>query len=154
MQLNCPILKSGMGKNPHRYLKLFMIKELHFSSLLLFSVNFLHLISYAWNKSRGPVSKIKKRTGSYSSKELGPWMAKLAMFGIYTQFGLSFKFSFNKNCTVPYFINLISNRANFAVRCPTSFDKWNVHTRDKVGVLQLRNEDNLYEQPLFLKKGF
>ena len=63
-------------------------------------------------------------------------MAKLAMFGIYTQFGLSFKFSFNKNYTVPYLINLISNRANFAVRCPTSFDKWNVHTRDKVDFLQ------------------
>ena len=26
-----------------------------------------------------------------------------------------------KNCTIQYFINLISNRANFAVRGPTSF---------------------------------
>ena len=42
------------------------------------------------------------------------------MFGIYTQFGLSSNYSYNKNCTIPYFINLISNRANFAVSGPTS----------------------------------
>ena len=46
---------------------------------------------------------------------------KRRMFGIYTQFGLSSKYSCNKNCTIPNFINLISNRANFAVRGPTSF---------------------------------
>ena len=41
------------------------------------------------------------------------------MFDIYTQFGLSSKYSYNKNCTTPYFINLISNRADFAVRGPS-----------------------------------
>ena len=29
------------------------------------------------------------------------------MFGIYTQFGLSSEYSYNKNWTIPYFINLI-----------------------------------------------
>ena len=43
------------------------------------------------------------------------------MFGMYTQFGLSSKYSYNKNWTTPYFINLISNRANFAVHGATSF---------------------------------
>ena len=43
------------------------------------------------------------------------------MFGIYTQFGLSSNYSFNKNCTIPYFINLISDRANLAVSGTTSF---------------------------------
>ena len=42
------------------------------------------------------------------------------MFGKYTQIGLSFKYSCNKNCTIPYFINLICNRAHFAVLGPTS----------------------------------
>ena len=41
--------------------------------------------------------------------------------GIYTQVGLSSDYSYNKNCTIPYFINLISDRANFAVNGPTSF---------------------------------
>ena len=41
----------------------------------------------------------------------------------YTYFGLSSKYSYNKNYTTPYFFNLKSNRANFAVRGPTSFDK-------------------------------
>ena len=26
-----------------------------------------------------------------------------------------YKYSYNKNCTIPYFINLISNKANFAI---------------------------------------
>ena len=43
------------------------------------------------------------------------------MFGTYTQFGLSSKYSYNKNCSIAYFINLISYRANFAVHGPTSF---------------------------------
>ena len=42
---------------------------------------------------------------------------------IYTQFGLSSKYSCNKNCTIPYFIILISNRAIFAVRGPSSLKK-------------------------------
>ena len=42
------------------------------------------------------------------------------MFGIYTQFGFSSKYSCNKNCTNSNFINSIRNRANFAVRGPTS----------------------------------
>ena len=42
------------------------------------------------------------------------------MFGIYTYFKLSSKYSYNKNYTTPYFINLKSNRVNFAVRDPTS----------------------------------
>ena len=42
------------------------------------------------------------------------------MFGIYTQFGLSSNDSYNRNCTIPYFINLITDRANFAVSGPTS----------------------------------
>ena len=45
------------------------------------------------------------------------------MFGIYTQFGLSSKYLCNKNCTIPDIINLISHRANFPVRGPTSFDQ-------------------------------
>ena len=43
------------------------------------------------------------------------------MFGIYTQFGLSSNYSYIKNCTIPYFINLISDRANVTVSGPTSF---------------------------------
>ena len=39
------------------------------------------------------------------------------MFGIYTKYGLSSKYSCNKNCTILNFIN----RVNFAVRVPTSF---------------------------------
>ena len=42
------------------------------------------------------------------------------MFGIHTQFGLSSNYSYNKNCSIPYFINLISDRAKFAVNGPTS----------------------------------
>ena len=34
------------------------------------------------------------------------------------------KYSCNKNCTIPYLIDLISNRANFAVRDPTSFSMY------------------------------
>ena len=40
------------------------------------------------------------------------------MFGIYTLFGLFSNYSNNKNCTIPYFINLISDSANFAVSGP------------------------------------
>ena len=43
------------------------------------------------------------------------------MIGIYTQFGLSSNYSYNKNCTIPYFINLITDRANFSISGPTSF---------------------------------
>ena len=44
------------------------------------------------------------------------------MFSIYTQFGFSSNYSFNKNCTILNFINLISDRANFAVSgLPLSF---------------------------------
>ena len=39
---------------------------------------------------------------------------------MYTQFELSSKYSYNKSCTIAYFINLISNRANFAIHGPTS----------------------------------
>ena len=45
------------------------------------------------------------------------------MFGIYIH-NLDFHLIIhknNKNCTIPYFINLISDRANFAVSGPTSF---------------------------------
>ena len=42
------------------------------------------------------------------------------MFGIYTQFGLFSNYSFNKNCTIPYFINLITDNANFTVSASTS----------------------------------
>ena len=42
------------------------------------------------------------------------------MVGIYTQFGLSSKYSYHINWNTPYFINSISNRANFAVLGPTS----------------------------------
>ena len=58
------------------------------------------------------------------------------MFGIYTQFGLYSKYSYNKIWTTPYFINLISNRANFAVRGPTSYrflDNYIFKEIDKVG---------------------
>ena len=44
------------------------------------------------------------------------------MFGIYSQFGLSSNYLCNKNYTISCFIILISNRANFAVRGPSSFD--------------------------------
>ena len=49
----------------------------------------------------------------------------LTMNVLYTsQFGLSsnysYNYSYNKNCTIPYFINLISDRANFAVSGPFS----------------------------------
>lgn len=37
------------------------------------------------------------------------------------KFGLSLKYSYYRNCTTPYFINFISNRASFAVRGSTSF---------------------------------
>ena len=39
------------------------------------------------------------------------------MFGIYTQFGLSTtgNYSYNKNCTIAFFIKLINVRANFAI---------------------------------------
>ena len=46
------------------------------------------------------------------------------MFGIYIH-NLDFHLIIhknNKNCTIPYFINLISDRANFAVSGPTSSD--------------------------------
>ena len=46
---------------------------------------------------------------------------KRAMFGIYTQFLLSSNYSYNKNCTISYFIKLISDRANSAISGPTSF---------------------------------
>ena len=46
------------------------------------------------------------------------------VYPVYTQFGLSSKYSYYKIWTNPYFINLISNRANFAVRGPTSLSKW------------------------------
>ena len=45
------------------------------------------------------------------------------MFGLYTQFGLSSQYSYNKNWTTPYFINFISNRFNFAVRGPTFLEQ-------------------------------
>ena len=54
------------------------------------------------------------------------------MFGIYTQFGLSSKYSCNKNCTIPYFIILISNRANFAVRSPSSLKKIQTGGRNQI----------------------
>ena len=37
--------------------------------------------------------------------------------------GLSSNKSYNKYCTIPYFIKLISDRANFAVSGPTSLQK-------------------------------
>ena len=40
---------------------------------------------------------------------------------MHTQVGLSYKYSYNKICTIPYSMHLISNRANFAVCGPTSF---------------------------------
>ena len=43
------------------------------------------------------------------------------MFGMYTWFRLSSKYSYNKKGTIPYFINLISHRAKFAIRGLTSF---------------------------------
>ena len=43
------------------------------------------------------------------------------MFDIYTQFEHPSYYSFNNNCTIPYFIKLISNRANFAISGPTFF---------------------------------
>ena len=46
------------------------------------------------------------------------------MLDVYTQFGLSSKYSYEKkNCTIPYFIILINNRANFAVRGPKLFKR-------------------------------
>ena len=39
------------------------------------------------------------------------------MFGIYSHFGLSSNCLYNKNGTIPYFMILISNRVNSAVRC-------------------------------------
>ena len=48
------------------------------------------------------------------------------MFGIYTQYGLSSKYSYNKNCTnLKYFINLISNRANIASFVVLPLWQWN-----------------------------
>ena len=41
--------------------------------------------------------------------------------GTYSQFGLFSNYLCNKNWTIPRFIILISNRANFAVRGPSSF---------------------------------
>ena len=43
------------------------------------------------------------------------------MFGIYSQFGLCSNYVGNKNYTTSCFIILTSNRANFAVRGPSSF---------------------------------
>ena len=53
---------------------------------------------------------------AYSNKLI----VKNEYFGIFTQFGLFSYYSYNKNCTIPYFINLISDRANFTVSGPTS----------------------------------
>ena len=39
------------------------------------------------------------------------------MFGMYSQFGLFSNCLYNKNGTIPYFMILISNRVNSAVRC-------------------------------------
>ena len=49
------------------------------------------------------------------------------MFGIYkcTQFRLSSNYLYNKNCTIPYFINLISDRADFAVNGRTTLYECN-----------------------------
>ena len=44
----------------------------------------------------------------------------LVVLHIYTQFGLCSKYLYNKNFTVLDFIILITNRANFAVRGPSS----------------------------------
>ena len=38
---------------------------------------------------------------------------------------LSSKYSYNKNCTIPYFTILISNRANFVVCGSSSLTAWN-----------------------------
>lgn len=43
------------------------------------------------------------------------------MIGKYTQFKLFSNYSDNKNCTISYLINLISDRAKFAVSGPTFF---------------------------------
>ena len=53
------------------------------------------------------------------------------MFGIYTQFGLSSNYSYNKNCRIPYCISLISDRANFAVSGLTSLN-WIFPQNDKL----------------------
>ena len=43
------------------------------------------------------------------------------IFGIYSQFGLSSNHLCKKNWTIPYFLILISNRANFSVSGLSSF---------------------------------
>ena len=58
------------------------------------------------------------------------------MFGIYSQFGLSSNYLCTKNLTIPYFIILISNKTNFAVRGPSSLDiSWITSISEKVKIL-------------------
>ena len=57
---------------------------------------------------------------SYMLVVYADWLLTMNPWYIYIQFGLSSEHSCNKNCTVPYFKILISNRANFAIHGPIS----------------------------------
>ena len=54
---------------------------------------------------------------------------------MYTQLRFSYKYSYNK--IVTYFKDLISNRANFAVRCPASFENRYVMTMISLAFKQM-----------------
>ena len=76
------------------------------------------------------------------------------MFGIYTQFGHSSKYSYNKNCTSPYYINLISIRANFAFCGLSSLVTWLQLALWLLRIfLKLVNLSSLFCNNLPLEKG-
>ena len=68
----------------------------------------------------------------------------LIVWYIYWQFGLSSKYSYNKNWTAPYFIKMIINRANFAVRGPTSLESPPLTQRIKKSSVQKSKYNMFY----------
>ena len=67
---------------------------------------------------------------------------------IFIQIGLSSKYLYHKTCTIPYFINLISNWVNFADRGHTSLTYarylWSLSSEDSLACHTYRDTGHLF----------